>query len=60
MSQKQETLDLFKTFTWEEFKLRLDGRFMLHHLLLENGMELLEFTQWDNKGSLAAYIQVTC
>jgi hypothetical protein len=57
MSQKQETLNLLETFMWEKFKLWLDMRFMLHHLVLWNGMELLELTQWDNKGSLAAYVQ---
>jgi hypothetical protein len=57
MSQQQETLDLLKTFMWEEFKLWLDRRFMLHHLVLQDRMELLELTQWDNKGSLAAYVQ---
>jgi hypothetical protein len=32
-------------FTWEEFKLQLDGRsMMLHHLMLQDVMELLEFT----------------
>jgi hypothetical protein len=49
MSQKQETFDLLETFMWEEFKLRLDGRFTLHHLVPQNGMELFELTQWDNK-----------
>jgi hypothetical protein len=34
MSKKQETFDLLETFTKEEFKLRLDERFMLHHLVL--------------------------
>jgi hypothetical protein len=35
MSKKQETSDLLETFTKEEFKLQLDKRFMLHHLVLE-------------------------
>ncbi len=39
------------TLTWEEFKLRLDKRFMPHHLVLQDGMEFLEFTQGDNGGS---------
>jgi hypothetical protein len=42
---------------WEEFKLQLDERFTLHHLVLRDGMEFLELTQWDNKGSLATYVQ---
>jgi len=53
MSQKQETFNLFETFTWEEFKLRLDERFTLHHLVLQNNMEFLNFTQGDDKGLLA-------
>jgi hypothetical protein len=57
MSQKQKTPNLFETFTWEEFKLWLDGRFMSHHLVLQDGMEFLEFTQGDNKGSLTTYVQ---
>jgi hypothetical protein len=42
---KRETHNLLETFTWEEFKLQLDSRFMPHHLVLWDGMELLEFTQ---------------
>jgi hypothetical protein len=57
MSQKQETPNFLETFTWEEFKLRLDIRFTPHHLVLQDGMELLEFTQWDERGSLATYVQ---
>jgi hypothetical protein len=30
---------------------------MLHHLVLQDGMELLELTQGDDKGSLATYVQ---
>ncbi len=44
MSQKQKTLDLLETFTWEEFKLQLDERFTLHHLVFQDSMELLELT----------------
>jgi hypothetical protein len=50
MSQKQEMFNFRETFTWEEFKLQLDRRFMPHDLVLWDGMELLEFTQWDNRG----------
>ncbi|CAM6014561.1 unnamed protein product [Sphagnum balticum] len=57
MSQKQKTLDLFETLIQEEFKLWLDGRFMLHHLVHRDGMEFLELTQGDNKGSLTTYVQ---
>ncbi|CAM6030436.1 unnamed protein product [Sphagnum balticum] len=39
-----------------KFKLRLDGRFTLHHLVPRDGMELLEFNQGDDRGSLATYI----
>jgi hypothetical protein len=35
----------------------LDKRFTSHHLVLWDGMELLELTQGDDKGSLVAYIQ---
>jgi hypothetical protein len=31
--------------------------FTPHHLVLWDGMELLELTQGDDKGSLAAYVQ---
>jgi hypothetical protein len=55
--QKQETPNLLETLTWEEFKLQLDKRFTSHHLVLLDGMKLLETTQGDNKGSLVAYIQ---
>jgi hypothetical protein len=41
---------------WEEFKLQLDGNFTLHHLMLWDGMERLEFTQGDNMGLLTAYV----
>lgn len=57
MSQKHETLDLLKTFTWEEFKLQLDERFMSHRLVLWDGIELLELTQGDDNGLLATYIE---
>jgi hypothetical protein len=30
---------------------------MSHHLVLQDGMEFLEFTQGDNKGSLTTYVQ---
>jgi hypothetical protein len=30
---------------------------MLHHLVLQDGMELLESTQEDDKGFLATYVQ---
>jgi hypothetical protein len=30
---------------------------MPHHLVLQNGMELLEFTQGDDRGSLVVYVQ---
>jgi hypothetical protein len=56
MSQKQETFDLLKSFTWE-FKLRFNERFMPHHLVFKDGMELLEFAQRDGIGSLACYVQ---
>jgi hypothetical protein len=42
---------------WEEFKLWLNKRFTLHHLVLRDGMEVLELTQEDNRGSLVTYIQ---
>jgi len=29
---------------------------MLHHLVLWDGMELLEFTQGDDRDSLATYV----
>jgi hypothetical protein len=54
---EQETFDLLHTFTREKFKLRLDKRFMSHHLVFQDGMELLELTQGDNKGLLAPYVQ---
>jgi hypothetical protein len=57
MSQKHETPNLLETFTWEEFKLWLDERFMPRHLVLWNGIKLLEPTQGDDKGSLVAYIK---
>jgi hypothetical protein len=50
-------LNLLETFTWEEFKLHLDIRFTPPHLVFQDGMELLEFTQWDKRGSLATYVQ---
>ncbi len=56
MSPKQETLDLLETLAWEGFKLWLDKRFTLHHLVLWDGMELLEFTRGDNRGYLATYV----
>jgi hypothetical protein len=55
--QKQETPNLFETLTWEEFKLQLDRRFTSYHLVFWDGMKVLEPTQGDNKGSLAAYVQ---
>jgi hypothetical protein len=57
MSQKQETPNLIKTFIWEEFKLQLDKRCTPHHLVLQNGTELLKPTQGDDKGSFATYIR---
>jgi hypothetical protein len=45
-----------QTLTWEEFKLWLDGSFTLHHLMLQDGMELLEFTQGDDMGLLTTYV----
>ncbi len=30
---------------------------MLHHLVLRDGLELLELTQGNNKGFLATYVQ---
>ncbi len=33
----------FEAFTWEEFKLTLNKRFMPFHLMFKDGMELLEF-----------------
>jgi hypothetical protein len=30
---------------------------MLHHLVLQDGMEFLEFTQGDDKSFLATYVQ---
>jgi len=30
---------------------------MSHHLVLQDGMKLLELTQGDNRGLLAAYVQ---
>lgn len=53
---KQEKLNFFEIFKWEKFKLQLDIRFMPHHMLLRDEMELLEFTQWDNMGLLATYV----
>ncbi len=35
----------------------LDGRFKSHHLVLRDGIEFLELTQGDNKGSLTTYVQ---
>lgn len=35
----------------------MDKRFMPHHLVFQDGMELLELTQGDDIGSLAAYVQ---
>jgi hypothetical protein len=32
-----------EAFTWEEFKLTLNKRFMSYHLMFKDGMELLEF-----------------
>jgi hypothetical protein len=54
---KQKAPNLLETLTWEEFKLQLDRRFTSYHLVLWDGMKLLEPTQGDNKGSLAAYVQ---
>jgi len=56
MYQKQEKPNFFEIFKWEKFKLQLDIRFMPHHMLLRDEMELLEFTQWDNMGLLATYV----
>jgi hypothetical protein len=56
MSQKQETFDLLKTFAWKEFKLQLNRKFMPHHLVLQDGMELLELIQGDDRGSLVTYV----
>jgi hypothetical protein len=57
MSQKQETFDLLKSFTWEVFKLWFNKRFTPHHLLFKDGMELLELIQRDGASSLACYVQ---
>jgi hypothetical protein len=47
---------LLEVLTWEEFKLQLNERFMPHHLVLKNMMELLELAQGDGTGSLAHYV----
>jgi hypothetical protein len=57
MSQKQETSDLLETIIREEFKLWLDKRFTSHHFMFQDGMELLELTEGDDKSSLVAYVQ---
>ncbi len=31
---------------------------MLHHLVLRNGMELLELTRQDDRGSLTTYVYI--
>jgi hypothetical protein len=53
---KQKTRDLLETLTWEEFELQLNRKFMPHHLVLQDGMELLELIQGENKGSLVTYV----
>jgi hypothetical protein len=35
----------------------MDGKFMLHHLMLWDGMELLELTQGADTSLLVAYVQ---
>jgi hypothetical protein len=57
MSQKHETPNLLENLTFEEFKLQLDGKFMLNYLVFQDEMELLEVTQGNNKGFLATYVQ---
>jgi hypothetical protein len=54
--KNEKHLNLLETLTWKEFKLWLDGRFTPHHLVFQNGMEVLEFTQGDNIGFLATYV----
>jgi hypothetical protein len=56
MSYKQETPNMLNIFTWEEFKLWLNEKFMPHHLVFKDGMELLDFTQGNGVGSFAHYV----
>jgi hypothetical protein len=53
MFKTQETFDFLETFSWEEFKLWLNGRFTPHYLVLKNKIKLLEFNQG---GSLATCV----
>ncbi len=48
---------MLEILPWEEFKLCLNERLMPHHLVLKEGMELLELAQGDKKNSLAHYVQ---
>jgi hypothetical protein len=57
MFQKQKTPNLLESFTWKEFKSRLNKSFMLHCVLFKDGMEFWEFAQGDGMGSLAYYVQ---
>jgi hypothetical protein len=56
------TPNLFESPGKEEFKLQLNERFTLDHLVLKDGMELLKLAQRDGMGSLANYgmISVEC
>jgi len=38
-------------------RLQLNERFMPHHLVLKDKMELLELAQGDGVGSLVSYVQ---
>jgi hypothetical protein len=42
MSYKQKTPNMLNVLTWEEFKLQLNEKFMPYHLVLKDGMELLD------------------
>ncbi len=43
--------------TWEDFKLWLNERFMLHNLVFKDGMEFLKLAQGDMVGYLVSHVQ---
>jgi hypothetical protein len=56
MVQKQKKPKLLETFLSKEFNLCPNERFMSHHLVLKEGMELLELAQGDETNPLAHYV----